>query len=169
MSIDFLSDVLIPSVLALGPLYFLYTLLWPAIPTPFSAANPVPTTHADGYTWIPLKAQEALLLRDYTPRELEPFNGKTPGGRILLAIKGTVFDVTAGGQFYGPGASSRRRAHRVVNDDGASLADHFSSWCGWADGPYGNFAGRDASRGMAKQSFELGKRRRRAPPATVPR
>lgn len=25
------------------------------------------------------------------------------------------------------------------------------------DGPYGNFAGRDASRGMAKQSFALGK------------
>lgn len=24
------------------------------------------------------------------------------------------------------------------------------------DGPYGNFAGRDASRGMAKQSFDLG-------------
>jgi len=26
-----------------------------------------------------------------------------------------------------------------------------------ADGMYGNFAGRDASRGMAKQSFDLGK------------
>jgi hypothetical protein len=25
------------------------------------------------------------------------------------------------------------------------------------DGPYGNFAGRDASRGMAMQSFEEGK------------
>jgi hypothetical protein len=25
-----------------------------------------------------------------------------------------------------------------------------------SDGPYGNFAGRDASRGMAKQSFDLG-------------
>jgi hypothetical protein len=28
------------------------------------------------------------------------------------------------------------------------------------EGMYGNFAGRDASRGMAKQSFELGERRR---------
>jgi hypothetical protein len=27
---------------------------------------------------------------------------------------------------------------------------------GLAGGPYGNFAGRDASRGMAKQSFDLG-------------
>ena len=27
---------------------------------------------------------------------------------------------------------------------------------GTTDGMYGNFAGRDASRGMAKQSFDLG-------------
>ncbi|KAG8902499.1 hypothetical protein FRB99_004400 [Tulasnella sp. 403] len=47
--------------------------------------------------------------------------------RILLAIDRKVFDVTAGASFYGPG------------------------------GPYGNFAGRDASRGMAKQSFDEGK------------
>ena len=26
----------------------------------------------------------------------------------------------------------------------------------FVDGMYGNFAGRDASRGMAKQSFDLG-------------
>ncbi|KAG1858473.1 cytochrome b5-like heme/steroid binding domain-containing protein [Suillus subluteus] len=47
------------------------------------------------------------------------------GGRILLAINSIVFDVTAGRNFYGP------------------------------DGMYGNFAGRDASRGMAKQSFDM--------------
>ncbi|KAJ7641410.1 cytochrome b5-like heme/steroid binding domain-containing protein [Roridomyces roridus] len=47
------------------------------------------------------------------------------GGRILLAINGMVFDVTGGRNFYGPG------------------------------GMYGNFAGRDASRGMAKQSFDV--------------
>ena len=29
---------------------------------------------------------------------------------------------------------------------------------GYQDGMYGNFAGRDASRGMAKQSFDLGTR-----------
>jgi len=28
--------------------------------------------------------------------------------------------------------------------------------CSTTDGMYGNFAGRDASRGMAKQSFDLG-------------
>ncbi|KAF7986741.1 hypothetical protein HWV62_20308 [Athelia sp. TMB] len=46
-------------------------------------------------------------------------------GRILLAIDGIVFDVTNGRNFYGP------------------------------NGMYGNFAGRDASRGMAKQSFDI--------------
>ncbi|KAF8313466.1 cytochrome b5 [Clavulina sp. PMI_390] len=45
--------------------------------------------------------------------------------RILLAINRIVYDVSAGKSFYGP------------------------------EGPYGNFAGRDASRGMAKQSFDL--------------
>jgi membrane-associated progesterone receptor component len=44
--------------------------------------------------------------------------------RVLLAVKAKVYDVTAGKNFYGPG------------------------------GPYANFAGRDASRGLACNSFD---------------
>ena len=43
---------------------------------------------------------------------------------VFLAVRGKVFDVTPGKNFYGPG------------------------------GPYENFAGRDASRGLACGSFD---------------
>lgn len=45
--------------------------------------------------------------------------------KIFMGVRGRVFDVTQGASFYGPG------------------------------GPYENFAGRDASRGLAKNTFEL--------------
>ncbi|TPX41491.1 hypothetical protein SeMB42_g05556 [Synchytrium endobioticum] len=44
--------------------------------------------------------------------------------KIYMGVNGRVYDVTRGANFYGPG------------------------------GPYGNFAGRDASRGLAKGSFD---------------
>jgi membrane-associated progesterone receptor component len=45
-------------------------------------------------------------------------------GKIYIAIKGKVYDVTKGAQFYG------------------------------VDGPYHVFAGRDASRALARLSFD---------------
>jgi len=39
---------------------------------------------------------------------------------------------------------------------GFPLSTGIECLCSNADGMYGNFAGRDASRGMAKQSFDVG-------------
>ncbi len=92
------------------------------------------------------KPAPPIVFRTFTPRTLLPYNGRgssdkptttTTGGggakdgqrepdkaSIYIAVRGTVFDVTPGAQFYGP------------------------------RGPYANFAGRDASRGLALGSFD---------------
>ncbi|KAF8345080.1 cytochrome b5-like heme/steroid binding domain-containing protein [Amanita rubescens] len=111
----------INTALLLYILYSVQRIIFPPVSRP---SNPVPSEFKAGYTWLPKSHPPTVLFKDYTPKTLAPFDGKD-GGRILLAINGTVFDVTAGRSFYGP------------------------------EGMYGNFAGRDASRGMAKQSFDL--------------
>ncbi|KAF7319897.1 Damage response protein 1 [Mycena kentingensis (nom. inval.)] len=100
--------------------YSVKRIVLPAVPDP----KDIPREFKSGYSWLPKVHPPTVLFKTFTPKTLEPFHGKE-GGRILLAINGIVFDVTAGRSFYGP------------------------------DGMYGNFAGRDASRGMAKQSFDL--------------
>ncbi|KXH50665.1 membrane-associated progesterone receptor component 1 [Colletotrichum simmondsii] len=69
------------------------------------------------------KEPPATVFRVFNPRTLLPYTGEndTP---IYLAVRGRVFDVSHGRNFYGPG------------------------------GPYSNFAGRDASRGLALGSFD---------------
>ncbi|WYZ35059.1 hypothetical protein EsH8_I_001335 [Colletotrichum jinshuiense] len=69
------------------------------------------------------KEPPATVFRTFTPRTLLPFTGDNDP-RVYLAVRGRVFDVTNGRNFYGPG------------------------------GPYANFAGRDASRGLACGSFD---------------
>ncbi|XP_020288267.1 membrane-associated progesterone receptor component 1 [Pseudomyrmex gracilis] len=59
------------------------------------------------------------LRRDFKIEELTKYDGKGPDGRILVAVNGSVYDVTRGAKFYGPG------------------------------GPYEAFAGKDASRALA--------------------
>ncbi|XP_057481274.1 membrane steroid-binding protein 1-like [Actinidia eriantha] len=56
--------------------------------------------------------------------ELKAYDGSDPEKPLLMAIKGQIYDVSQSRMFYGPG------------------------------GPYALFAGKDASRALAKMSFE---------------
>lgn len=49
------------------------------------------------------------LRRDFAVEELTKYDGKGPDGRILVAVNGSVYDVTRGAKFYGPGESPGRR------------------------------------------------------------
>ncbi|KDE04448.1 hypothetical protein MVLG_05096 [Microbotryum lychnidis-dioicae p1A1 Lamole] len=109
-------------------LFLIFTLFptQPTIPDPKSLA-----TRPTSYNWRPPThvSANAIVWREWTPKELAPFDGTNPNlqdGRILFAIRRKVYDVSGSGgkTFYGPG------------------------------GAYSTFAGRDASRGLAKQSFD---------------
>lgn len=65
-----------------------------------------------------------VQLGDVTEEELKAYDGSDPKKPLLMAIKGQIYDVTQSRMFYGPG------------------------------GPYALFAGKDASRALAKMSFE---------------
>ena len=69
----------------------------------------------------PLPEAEA---RDYSLSELTDYDGSDPTKPLLIGIRGYVYDVTRGRDFYGPG------------------------------GPYGMFAGKDCTRALAKVSFD---------------
>jgi membrane-associated progesterone receptor component len=62
--------------------------------------------------------------RDYSLVELAAYDGSDPGKPLLIAVRGQVYDVTRGRDFYGSG------------------------------GPYGMFAGKDCTRALAKVSFD---------------
>ncbi|KAM0463460.1 hypothetical protein ACHAPV_001999 [Trichoderma viride] len=69
------------------------------------------------------KQPPPTVFKIYNPHTLLPFSG-VDGSPVFMAIRGAVYDVSRGRNFYGPG------------------------------GPYANFAGRDASRGLACGSFD---------------
>jgi membrane-associated progesterone receptor component len=119
--------------------YLTYSLF---VPSPEAASDTIPDSFESSYNWKPKSHPPTILFKKYSPNTLEPFSGKD-GGRILLAIDRKVFDVTAGRSFYGPGSYLFHYSRILFSDFPV-------------DGMYGNFAGRDASRGMAKQSFDLG-------------
>ncbi|KAI4980757.1 hypothetical protein ZWY2020_021242 [Hordeum vulgare] len=65
-----------------------------------------------------------VQLGEVTEKDLGLYDGSDPKKPLLMAIKGQIYDVTQSRMFYGLG------------------------------GPYALFAGRDASRALAKMSFE---------------
>jgi membrane-associated progesterone receptor component len=109
-----LNVLLIPPIL-----YLAYRLVFPSWP---SKLHSIPDSYSeDQYNWLPAKHPEVLCYQKYNPSDLAKHHGKD-GGRILLAImrigrdgkvpaggkaERTVFDVTTGRSFYGPGKSTR--------------------------------------------------------------
>ncbi|XP_071686217.1 membrane steroid-binding protein 2-like [Rutidosis leptorrhynchoides] len=65
-----------------------------------------------------------VQLGEISEEELKAYDGNDSGKPLLMAIKGQIYDVSQSRMFYGPG------------------------------GPYALFAGKDASRALAKMSFE---------------
>ena len=135
-------------VLLLLALYLLASLV------PSSAFIPSPTslpTSPVEYNWRPAAHAETIVWRTWRPEELRGYDGTRHDGeekgRIMFAIRRKVYDVTTGRSFYGSGQSPRSRPAFP------HLASPPLTECS-AGGPYAIFAGRDASRGLAKQSFE---------------
>lgn len=68
--------------------------------------------------------QPPVQLGEISEEELKQYDGSDPKKPLLMAIKSQIYDVSQSRVFYGPG------------------------------GPYAMFAGKDASRALAKMSFE---------------
>jgi len=47
--------------------------------------------------------RQIVPLRDITPEELASSDGSDPSRPMLISIRGVVYDVTKGKDFYGPG------------------------------------------------------------------
>lgn len=124
----------------------------PYVPTPYGLAdNP-----DEAYNWRPRRHPESQLWRTWTPQELQKYDGTDPnheGGKILFAIRRKVYDVTAGKSFYGPGACTSP-SHPAAPCPPCLGLFTYPRTVSLSGGPYATFAGRDASRGLAKQSFE---------------
>ncbi|XP_057731699.1 membrane steroid-binding protein 2-like [Arachis stenosperma] len=68
--------------------------------------------------------REPVQLGEITEQELRQYNGSDPAKPLLIAIKGQIYDVSSGRNFYGPG------------------------------GAYAMFTGKECSRALALLSFK---------------
>ncbi|KAL9276555.1 hypothetical protein ACSQ67_025902 [Phaseolus vulgaris] len=72
----------------------------------------------------PEPTRQPVQLGQVTDRELRAYDGSDPNKPLLMAIKGQIYDVSTGRNFYGPG------------------------------GPYAMFAGKECSRALSLLSFK---------------
>ncbi|OIV98908.1 hypothetical protein TanjilG_07343 [Lupinus angustifolius] len=83
-------------------------------------------THARSRNFVPEMEplKPPVQLGEISEEELKAYDGSDAEKPLLMAIKGQIYDISQSRMFYGPG------------------------------GPYALFAGKDASRALAKMSFE---------------
>ncbi|KAF9518636.1 hypothetical protein BS47DRAFT_1370966 [Hydnum rufescens UP504] len=107
--------------------YLIYDIVFPRLG--LAPGVPIPTSYEEAYTWKPKTHPPTILFQAILPGYCWPLTGLCttlpPGNPSMVQVCGVLPLVNC---FF-------------------TLIDE--------DGPYGNFAGRDASRGMARQSFDL--------------
>ncbi len=90
---------------------FLVFLAFNLISSLFPSTQPIPSPASlpdkpTQYNWRPKEHPSPTVWRRWTPKELEKFDGtqqELEEGRLLMAIRRKVYDVSSGKSFYGPG------------------------------------------------------------------
>ncbi|PIN11004.1 putative steroid membrane receptor Hpr6.6/25-Dx [Handroanthus impetiginosus] len=90
----------------------------------FSSSDDGQSHHGGGFEEQMQPLPPPVQVGEITEEELKQYDGSDSKKPLLMAIKGQIYDVSQSRMFYGPG------------------------------GPYALFAGKDASRALAKMSFE---------------
>ncbi|XP_028676573.1 neudesin [Erpetoichthys calabaricus] len=90
----------------------------------FALLNFIVVVYSSEYVTLKYKQAEKKPVRLFTDEDLVKYNGQQDGSPIYMAVKGVVFDVTSGKDYYGRGA------------------------------PYNALAGKDSTRAVAKMSLE---------------
>lgn len=115
----------IPAYTGLSPVtFFTLVAVLVGVYNLVSGLFAAPPQHASRESMVMEPLPPPVQLGEVTEEELKAYDGSDPKKPLLMAIKGQIYDVSQSRMFYGPG------------------------------GPYALFAGKDASRALAKMSFE---------------